>query len=122
MRTIERYGPPARLVANLAAVLYLVFAMFRFGAAAQGVSTQQRVIENHQRIEGLERRLDRLDQSLEKLDIAQRLTRIEAYIQAAKESSESNRQLLRAVVGGVALMLLETLIRTVGAVRRQRNH
>ncbi len=121
MRMIERYGPPARLAANLAAVLYLVFALFHFGAAAQNVSLRQRVIENRERIEGLERRLDRLDQSLERLDIAQRLARIEAYIQAAKESSESNRQLLRAVVGGVALMLLETLIRTVGAVRK-RNH
>jgi type II secretory pathway component PulJ len=119
MRTLERYGPPVRLLVNLAAVLYLVFSMFH-SAAAQSVTVEQRVIENRQRIEGLERRMDRLDRDLERLDIAQRLTKIEAYIQAAKESSESNRQLLRAIVGGVALMLLETVIRTVGAVRRPR--
>ncbi len=119
MRTIERYGPPARLVVNVAAVLYLVFAIFRFGAAAQSVTIEQRVIENQQRIEGLERRMDRLDHDLERLDIAQRLTKIEAYIQAAKETSESNRQLLRAVVGGVALILLEAVIRTVGAARKR---
>lgn len=119
MRTVEQYGPPVRLLVNVAAVLYLGFAMFRF-AAAQSVTIEQRVIENQQRIEGLERRMDRLDHDLERLDIAQRLTKIEAYIQAAKESSESNRQLLRAIVGGVALMLLETVIHTVGAVRRPR--
>jgi len=119
MRTIERYGPPVRLLLHLAAVVYLVFAMFHF-ASAQNVTVEQRAIENHQRIDDLERRLDRLDQNLERLDIPQRLAKIETYIQAAKETSESNRQLLRAIVGGVALMLLETVIRTVGAVRRPR--
>ena len=88
MRTIERYGPPVRLLVNLSAVLYLVFSMFHF-ASAQNATVEQRAIENHQRIENLERRMDRLDHDLERLDIAQRLAKIEAYIQAAKEARGS---------------------------------
>jgi len=52
MQTIERYGLSARLTVHTAAVLYLVFAMFYFGASAQTVTFEQRVIENHQRIDG----------------------------------------------------------------------
>lgn len=113
-----RYGV-LNLILDLAALLYLVVVLIH-SARAQ-TSAVQMAIENRQRITGLEQRLDRLDEALEKLDIAQRLTRIEGYIQTAQQMDASNREMLRALVVGVLIILIEAVMRATLAIRAGRN-
>ena len=91
-------------------LLYLLVAGYGLATVALAQAGASPV----QPIQSLERRIDRIDRDLERLDAAQRLTRLETYMQAAKENSESNRQMFLVILCGILLILVAVIVLLIG--------
>ncbi len=117
MATIRRHYDALRKTLGALMILYLLFLgghvaiAMRDGAEAQEAD----------RIEQLERRIDRLDHELERLDAAQRLTRIETYIETTKEAQAANRQMFLLILATLTLILVGVILLLIGRAPRGMN-
>jgi len=115
--TIRRHYDALRKTLGALMILYLLFLgghvaiAMRDGAEAQEAD----------RIEQLERRIDRLDHELERLDAAQRLTRIETYIETTKEAQAANRQMFLLILATLTLILVGVILLLIGRAPRGMN-
>jgi len=117
MATIRRHYDALRKVLGAVMILYLLFLGVQFALAMRdGAQAQQT-----DRIEQLERRLDRLDHELERVDAAQRLTRIETYIETTKEAQAANRQMFLLILATLTLILVGVILLLVGRGPRGMN-
>jgi hypothetical protein len=108
--TIRRHYDVLRKTLGAVMILYLLFLGVQFAVAMRdGVQTQE---ADH--IQQLERRIDRLDHELERVDAAQRLTRIETYIQTTKEAQAANRQMFLLILATLTLILVGVILLLVG--------
>ncbi|HOQ47919.1 MAG TPA: glycosyl hydrolase 108 family protein [Bryobacteraceae bacterium] len=110
MATIRRHYDALRKTLGAVMILYLLFLGVQFAVAMRdGAQTQET-----DRIQQLERRIDRLDHELERVDAAQRLTRIETYIQTTKEAQAANRQMFLLILATLTLILVGVILLLVG--------
>jgi hypothetical protein len=110
MATIRRHYDALRKTLGAVMILYLLFLGVQFAVAMRdGAQTQEA-----DRIQQLERRIDRLDHELERVDAAQRLTRIETYIQTTKEAQAANRQMFLLILATLTLILVGVILLLVG--------
>ena len=117
MATIRRHYDALRKALGAVMILYLLFLGVQLALAMRdGAQAHQT-----DRIEQLERRLDRLDHELERLDAAQRLTRIETYIETAKEAQAANRQMFLLILATLTLILVGVILLLVGRGPRGMN-
>ena len=117
MATIRRHYDVLRKTLGAVMILYLLFLGVQFALAMHdGAQAQQT-----DRIEQLERRIDRLDHEIERLDAAQRLTRIETYIETTKEAQAANRQMFLLILATLTLILVGVILLLVGRGPRGMN-
>ena len=117
MATIRRHYDALRKALGALMFLYLLFLGVQFAVAMRdGAQAHQT-----DRIEQLERRIDRLDHELERLDAAQRLTRIETYIETTKEAQAANRQMFLLILATLTLILVGVILLLVGRGPRGMN-
>jgi len=117
MATIRRHYDALRKTLGAVMILYLLFLGVQFAVAMRDGTRAQ---ETH-RIEQLERRIDRLDHELERVDAAQRLTRIETYIETTKEAQAANRQMFLLILATLTLILVGVILLLVGRGPRGMN-
>ena len=98
-------------------ILYLLFLGVQFAVDMRNGAQAQEVDRTQQ----LEQRIDRLDHELERLDAAQRLTRIETYIETAKEAQAANRQMFSLILATLTLILVGVILLLVGRGPRGMN-
>jgi hypothetical protein len=117
MTTIRRHYDALRKTLGVVMILYLLFLGVQFAVAMRDGA------EAHEadRVQQLERRIDRLDHELERLDAAQRLTRIETYIQTTKEAQAANRQMFLLILATLTLILVGVILLLVGRGPRGMN-
>lgn len=117
MATIRRHYDALRKWLGTVMILYLLFLGVQFALAMRdGAQAEQA-----DRVQQLERRIDRLDHELERLDAAQRLTRIETYIQTTKEAQAANRQMFLLILTTLTLILVGVILLLVGRGPRSMN-
>jgi len=117
MATIRRHYDALRKALGAVMILYLLVLGVQFALAMRdGAQAHQT-----ERIEQLERRLDRLDHELERVDAAQRLTRIETYIETTKEAQAANRQMFLLILATLTLILVGVILLLVGRGPRGMN-
>ena len=117
MATIRRHYDVLRKTLGAVMILYLLFLGVQFALAMRDGA----VAHQTDRIEQLERRIDRLDHELERLDAAQRLTRIETYIETTKEAQAANRQMFLLILATLTLILVGVILLLVGRGPRGMN-
>jgi hypothetical protein len=119
MATIRRHYDALRKTLGAVMILYLLLLGVQFAVAMRDGARAQEA----DRIQQLERRIDRLDHELERLDAAQRLTRIETYIQTTKEAQAANRQMFLLILATLTLILVGVILLLVGRgpASRDRN-
>lgn len=110
MSTIRRHYDALRKTLGAVMTLYLLFLGVQFALAMRDGAE----VQEADRIQQLERRIDRLDHELERVDAAQRLTRIETYIQTTKEAQAANRQMLLLILATLTLILVGVILLLVG--------
>jgi hypothetical protein len=110
MATIRRHYDALRKTLGALMILYLLFLGVQFAVAMRDGAEAQEA----DRIQQLERRIDRLDHELERVDAAQRLTRIETYIQTTKEAQAANRQMFLLILATLTLILVGVILLLVG--------
>ncbi len=110
MATIRRHYDALRKMLGDVMILYLLFLGVQFALAMRDGAQPQEA----DRIQQLERRIDRLDHELERVDAAQRLTRIETYIQTTKEVQAANRQMFLLILATLTLILVGVILLLVG--------
>ena len=106
MATIRWHYDALRNALGAVMILYLLFLGVQFAVAMRDGAQAQEVNRTQQ----LERRLDRLDHELERLDAAQRLTRIETYIETTKEAQAANRQMFLLILAALTLILVGVIL------------
>jgi hypothetical protein len=117
MATIRRHYDALRKALGAVMILYLLFLGVQFALAMRdGAQAHQT-----DRIEQLERRIDRLDHEIERMDAAQRLTRIETYIETTKEAQAANRQMFLLILATLTLILVGVILLLVGRGPRGMN-
>jgi len=117
MATIRRHYDVLRKTLGAVMILYLLFLGVQFALAMRDGAVAQQT----DRIEQLERRIDRLDHELERVDAAQRLTRIETYIETTKEAQAANRQMFLLILATLTLILVGVILLLVGRGPRGMN-
>jgi hypothetical protein len=117
MATIRRHYDALRKALGAAMILYLLFLGVQFAVAMRDGTQGQEA----DRIQQLERRIDRLDHEIERLDAAQRLTRIETYIETTKEAQAANRQMFLLILATLTLILVGVILLLVGRGPRGMN-
>ena len=117
MATIRRHYDALRKTLGAVMILYLLFLGVQFAVAMRDGAQAQET----DRIQQLERRIDRLDHELERVDAAQRLTRIETYIQTTKEAQAANRQMFLLILATLTLILVGVILLLVGRGPRGMN-
>jgi hypothetical protein len=117
MATIRRHYDALRKALGAVMILYLLVLGVQFAVAMRDGTQAQEA----DRIQQLERRIDRLDHELERLDAAQRLTRIETYIQTTKEAQAANRQMFLLILATLTLILVGVILLLVGRGPRGMN-
>ena len=117
MATIRRHYDALRKTLGALMFLYLLFLGVQFAAAMRDGAQAQET----ERIEQLERRIDRLDHEIERVDAAQRLTRIETYIETTKEAQAANRQMFLLILATLTLILVGVILLLVGRGPRGMN-
>ena len=110
MITFRKHYDVFRQSLTAVMILYLLLAGCEIGAVALARTDAS----SDQSIQNLERRLDRMDRDWERLDAPQRLARLEACMQAAKENSESNRQMFLVILCGILLILAAVIVLLIG--------
>ncbi len=110
MAAIRRHYDALRKTLGALMMLYLLFLGVQFATAMRDGAEAREA----ERIQQLERRIDRLDHELERLDAAQRLTRIETYIQTTKEAQAANRQMFLIILVTLTLILVGVILLLVG--------
>jgi hypothetical protein len=110
MATIRWHYDALRKALGAVMILYLLFLGVQFAVAMRDGAQAQEVDRTQQ----LEQRIDRLDHELERLDAAQRLTRIETYIETTKEAQASNRQMFLLILAALTLILVGVILLLVG--------
>lgn len=117
MATIRRHYDALRKTLGALMTLYVLFLGVQFAVAMRdGAQAQE-----GDRMQQLERRIDRLDHELERLDAAQRLTRIETYIETTKEAQAANRQMFLLILATLTLILVGVILLLVGRGPRGMN-
>lgn len=116
MATIRRHYDALRKMLGAVMILYLLFLGVQL-AIMRGAEAPQ------DRIQHLEQRIDRLDHELEleRVDVAQRLTRIETYIQTTKEAQAANRQMFLLILATLTLILIGMILLLVSRGPRGMN-
>jgi hypothetical protein len=117
MTTIRRHYNALRKTLGAVMIFYLLLLGVQFAVAMRDGARA----EEAGRIQQLERRIDRLDHELERLDAAQRLTRIETYIQTTKEAQAANRQMFLLILATLTLILVGVILLLVGRWPRDMN-
>ena len=117
MATIRRHYDALRKALGAVMILYLFFLGVQFAVAMRDGAQAQEA----DRVQQLERRIDRLDHELERLDAAQRLTRIETYIETTKEAQAANRQMFLLILATLTLILVGVILLLVGRGPRGMN-
>jgi len=110
MAAIRRHYDALRKTLGAVMILYLLFLGVQFAIAMRDGAEAREA----DRIQQLERRIDRLDHELERVDAAQRLTRIETYIQTTKEAQAANRQMFLIILCTLTLILVGVILLLVG--------
>jgi len=117
MATIRRHYDALRKTLGAVMILYLLVLGVQFAVAMRDGTQAQEA----DRVQQLERRIDRLDHELERLDAAQRLTRIETYIETTKETQAANRQMFLLILATLTLILVGVILLLVGRGPRGMN-
>jgi len=117
MAAIRRHYDALRKTLGAVMILYLLVLGVQFALAMRDGTQAQEA----DRIQQLERRLDRLDHELERVDAAQRLTRIETYIETTKEAQAANRQMFLLILATLTLILVGVILLLVGRGPRGMN-
>jgi hypothetical protein len=115
--TIRRHYDALRKMLSAVMILYLLLLGVQFAIAMRD-GAQGREAD---RIQQLERRIDRLDHEIERVDAAQRLTRIETYIETTKEAQAANRQMFLLILATLTLILVGVILLLVGRGPRGMN-